>query len=129
MLSLRGGVMKSIDCLYQQALVGLSALFFLLLAPQPASAFSANNLGDFQNVSVIEVDGSYDAVDNYGQPDMSARRTLAQEFYRTHGDDYDFLVIFTNFDFAMPSGAKAFFSPAKNDVQGIGLFLKDYTGA
>ncbi|MCM2265204.1 MAG: SBBP repeat-containing protein [Desulfuromonadales bacterium] len=97
---------------------------------QNAAAITVNPLGDFDNVTVMEVSGNYDAIDSYGRPDMSARREIAKEFYRSHGDDYDFLVIFTNFNFQMPSlQAKAFFSPAKNDVKGIGLELNDHTNA
>lgn len=97
---------------------------------QNAAALTAHPLGDFDDVTVMEVSGNYDAVDSYGRPDLAARREIAREFYRSHGDDYDFLVIFTNFDFRMPSlQAKAFFSPAKNDVQGIGLELSDETDA
>lgn len=102
-------------------------LLHLFQAPS-AVAFTVSSLGDFDNVTVMEVSGNYDAIDSYGQPDMSARREIAKAFYRNHGDDYDFLVIFTNFDFRMPSlQARAFFSPAKNDVRGIGQELNDLT--
>lgn len=101
-----------------------------LLIAQNATAFTAHSLGDIDNVTVMEVSGNYDAIDSDGRPDMTARQAIAREFYRNHGDDYDFLVIFTNFDFRMPSlQARAFFSPAKNDVQGIGLELSDHTWA
>lgn len=101
-----------------------------LLSAQNATAFDVHCLGDVDNVTVMEVSGNYDAVDSDGRPDMTARQAIAREFYRNHGDDYDFLVIFTNFDFRMPSlQARAFFSPAKNDVRGIGLELNDHTWA
>ena len=108
-----------------------ACLFVLLIVlPQPAVALTANTLGDYHDVTVMEVSGSYDVgFFPNGSPDMSARRAIAKEFYRTHGDDYDFLVIFTNFDFIMPPGAKAFFSPARNNTQGIGLALSDYTNS
>jgi hypothetical protein len=38
------------------------------------------------------------------------------------------MVIFTNFDFLMPTtGAKAFFVPVKNHIEGLGLELYDAT--
>ncbi|TLM68955.1 MAG: hypothetical protein FDZ69_01785 [Deltaproteobacteria bacterium] len=119
---------------------GVSRLFFaailiafLLAMPgmfpaRAATSFEAHPLGDFDDIAVIEVSGNFDAVDAYGRPNLEPRRVLAREFYRSHGDDYDFLVIFTNFDVRMPSPqALAFFAPAKNDVQGIGLSLYDLT--
>lgn len=108
----------------------LSLVLLSLFQARNAAAFTASSLGDFDHVTVMEVSGNYDAIDSYGRVDMSARRAIAREFYRSHGDDYDFLVIFTNFEFRMPSPqAKAFFSPAKNDVRGIGLELNDQTNA
>lgn len=51
-----------------------------------------------------------------GQVDIAA---LAKEFYMTHDDKYDFLVLFTDF---VPNlgGAFAFLQPVKNDTLGLG---------
>jgi hypothetical protein len=76
----------------------------------------------------MEVAGDYSAIDGNGDFNLSPRQEVSREFYDLHGDDYDFLVIFTDFDYLMPApGAKAFFHAAKNDVEGIGLDLFDAT--
>ncbi len=103
---------------------------FLSLAPVYADAagLTATTIGDVENVTVMEVGGDYNALKTDGTPNNEARAAVTQEFYRTHSDDYDFLVIFTNFDFQMPVlGAKAFYTNVKNDVQGIGVDLHDYS--
>ncbi len=49
---------------------------------------------------------------------------MAKEFLRLHPDQYDFMVIFSNFDFAMPeTNARAFYHEVKNSTQGIGKLL------
>lgn len=114
------------------SILTLSLLFLLLCTriSSHAADFTARALGDFNQVAVIEVSGNFDALDPYGQVNSEPRRALAREFYRSHGDDYDFLVFFTNFDVRMPNlQARAFFTPARNDVQGIGLPLYDHTTA
>ena len=56
------------------------------------------------------------------------RQEIAKEFLRLHKDEYDFLVIFSNFDFELPEAeAKAFYLEVKNDTQGIGKELFDDT--
>ena len=107
--------------------LGLIISLCLVLIPPSADAFTANSLGDFNNVAVMEVSGDYDALID-GVWNHEPRKALAREFYRTHGDDYDFLVIFTNFDFNLPEiGAAAYFTPVQNQVQGIGLEQFDYS--
>src|SRR5437867_12091087 len=49
---------------------------------------------------------------------------LAQAFYRTHGDDYDFLQIWTDFRTDL-SNAFAYEVPVRNNIRGIGLPLFD----
>ena len=107
--------------------LGLLISFCLFLVPFSAKAFTANPLGDFDDVAVLEVSGDYDALIN-DVWNHEARKVLAREFYRTHGDDYDFLVIFTNFDFTLPEArAAAYFTSVQNRVQGIGLETFDYS--
>jgi hypothetical protein len=87
-----------------------------------AADFAAVSLGDYGNVSVMEVSGNYNAKNPDGSVNAAPRQAIAQEFYKAHKDEYDFLVIFTNFDFQMPEGeAKAFYEGVKNDTQGIGI--------
>ncbi len=105
--------------------LGLLISFCLFLTPSSVNAFTANALGDFDGVAVMEFSGDYNALID-GVWNHEARKVLAREFYRTHGDDYDFLVIFTNFDFDLPeAGAAAYFTPVQNQVQGIGLNMFD----
>lgn len=81
----------------------------------------AQFIRDEKGISVIEYSGAYD-------DDLTApRQTIAQEFYRTHADVYDFLVVFTSFNFPMSAGAEhpgekklAQYMAIRNDVQGIG---------
>jgi len=48
-----------------------------------------------------------------------ARARVGLRFYETHPDAYDFLVVFTNFEFET-SGSTAFHLFGRNDVEGIG---------
>ena len=50
---------------------------------------------------------------------------LAAKFYQTHGDEYDQLVMFTNFPFDL-EGAFAFELNIKNEIRGIGLEQFDF---
>lgn len=91
-----------------------------------ADEFKADTLGDYGNVTVMEVNGTYDAENADGTANTSTRQAIAKEFYRLHKDEYDFLVIFTNFDFAMPkTETVAFYTGVKNDTSGIGKPLFD----
>ena len=76
----------------------------------------------------MEVTGNYDANKPDGAINAEPRQAIAKEFYKTHKDEYDFLVIFTNFDFQFPEAdAQAFYMGVKNDVQGLGIDIFDYT--
>jgi subtilase family serine protease/flagellar hook assembly protein FlgD/fibronectin type 3 domain-containing protein len=76
---------------------------------------------DEGNLAVIEHDGSsYDRTLPDGSLNTEPRERIVKEFLRTHGDFYDFIVIFTNFDF--PRGdSTAFFLSVFNETEGIGL--------
>jgi hypothetical protein len=50
---------------------------------------------------------------------------LAAKFYQSHGDEYDQLVMFTNFPFDL-EGAFAFELNIKNEIRGIGLEQFDF---
>lgn len=48
-------------------------------------------------------------------------QNVAREFYKSHGDDYDSLILFTNFESDLDLfGVLAFAVPVMNDVLGIG---------
>ncbi|MDD3620275.1 MAG: hypothetical protein PHX57_12860, partial [Desulfobulbaceae bacterium] len=105
------------------------ALVFCFFVPwaECADLTIVSRLG-IPDIAVYEVTGDYDAELTGGLPNASARQAVAREFYANHPDDYDFLVIFTNFDFRMPQEeAVAFYHEVKNDVQGIGKELFDNT--
>jgi hypothetical protein len=88
--------------------------------------FSAKTLGDYGNVTVMEITGNYDAKNPDGSLNFLPRQEIAKEFLRLHPDEYDFLIIFSNFAYSMPdSQAKGFYLEVKNDTQGIGKPLVD----
>jgi len=91
--------------------------------------FEARHIEDRENVTVIELVGSYDRRRN-GETNVEPRALVAREFLRLHPDRYDFLVVFTTFEFDTSSGteggdALAFHLGVRNDVEGIGLPLFD----
>ncbi len=106
-----------------------SALIFallLFLSSFASADFTATTLGDYGNVTVMEVTGNYDEKNPDGLSNAIPRQAIANEFFRTHKDEYDFLVIFTNFDFKMSSAdTVAFYHGVKNDTHGIGQELFD----
>ncbi len=57
---------------------------------------------------------------NYDRANPQARIDLAKGVLGKAADKYDYLVVFTTFDFDK-GGATAFFSSVRNEVQGIGL--------
>ena len=104
------------------------SLVFLSLKYSFADDFTVTDLGDYGNVTVMEVTGNYDANKPDGTINAEPRQSIAREFYKTHKDEYDFLVIFTNFDLQFPEAdAKAFYMGVRNDVQGLGIELFDYS--
>jgi len=78
-----------------------------------AAATAAGPAVDIGNVTVIELDG------DYGKENSAPRMAVARRFYETHPDRYDFLVVFTTFEFEM-GDARAFHNLIRNDTQGIG---------
>ena len=103
------------------ALAGVM-LSMCLTTAASAQSYTAAALGDYGNVSVMEVTGNYDIKNQDGSSNSGPRQAVAKEFFRTHKDEYDFIVIFTNFDFKMVEfGDKGVYHGIKNDVHGIGL--------
>jgi len=80
---------------------------------------------DDGQIVVMEHDGSdYSRNEPDGSPNYLPRTEIARRFYQTHGDNYDFLVVFTNFEFNTP-GVQAFHNQVRNDVRGIGRPVLD----
>ncbi len=91
-----------------------------------AADFTAKTIGDYGNITVMAVTGDYNAMTPDGTINSFPRETIGNEFFKTHKDEYDFLVIFTNFEFRMPEDhTEGFYTHVKNDTQGIGLPLFD----
>jgi len=81
--------------------LALIAMLWLVIPTKAnAQAFTASTLGDYGNVTVMEVTGNYDARNADGSENLAARQDVSREFFRTHKDEYDFLVIFSNFDYS-----------------------------
>lgn len=90
--------------------------------------FSVSTIGDIGNVMVMEATGNFDSKNPDGSINGSPRQEVAKEYIRTHGDNNDFLVFLSTFDYAMlETGAKGHYLPVKNDVTGINQPLQDNT--
>ncbi|WP_298273134.1 SBBP repeat-containing protein [Geobacter sp.] len=103
----------------------LASFFSVIHSEVQAQDFTARQIGDYGNVTVMEVTGNYDEHNADGTINAVPRQVIAQEFFKTHKDDYDFLVIFTKFDFTLTSDTAAFYLQIKNDIRGIGQDIFD----
>jgi len=84
---------------------------------------------DEGHVAVFEHDGSnYDERTPAGDVNAAPRQAILGKFLETHGDFYDFVVIFTNFEFDRGERT-AFYLGVRNDVRGIGGSLFDHGGS
>jgi uncharacterized repeat protein (TIGR01451 family) len=107
-------------------------LALLALAARPATAATsvgaatARLVADRGHVAVLELDGNYDQTLPNGEGNFDPREAVAQEFFKSHPDEYDFLIVWSTFGFDTKE-ASAFCMPVANDVQGIGLPLFDNT--
>jgi subtilase family serine protease/flagellar hook assembly protein FlgD len=88
--------------------------------PIPQGAYSATTVEDRDHITIMEFAGDYNRNLPNGDANMAARAVVAQEFYQQHPDNYDFLVVFSSFEFET-GDATAFHVGVRNDVQGIGL--------
>nr|WP_315483476.1 CARDB domain-containing protein [uncultured Undibacterium sp.] len=87
----------------------------------PNSGFyQARHIKDKNDISIIQLTGNYDITTNEGQTNIEPRTVIAKEFYRTHPDNYDFIVIFSNFEFNT-GDALAYHLGVQNKVKGIGI--------
>ena len=103
----------------------LCTSLFLLGGALPATALEPRFLEDNGHIVIIEHDGdNYDRDTPSGELNAAPRQRIAQKLIETHGDFYDFIVVFTNFDFDR-GGVIGFYSNVRNDVEGINLALID----
>ena len=88
--------------------------------------FAIATIADIGNIAVMEFSGNYDAKKADGSLNIVPRQTIAQEYFKTHSDTYDFLAIFSTSDYAMPEpNVQGFYTPVKNDTQGINQSIFD----
>jgi subtilase family serine protease/flagellar hook assembly protein FlgD len=80
----------------------------------------ARALGDQRGVALIELTGNYDRDSTAGAPNVEPRTVVAKEFFRTHPDHYDFIVVFSTFEFDTKD-ATAFHLGVQNKIKGLGL--------
>ncbi|MDH3599207.1 MAG: hypothetical protein OEU26_06155, partial [Candidatus Tectomicrobia bacterium] len=91
------------------------------IEPFPVTgAFQATHREDRSQIAIIDFVGNYNRRLDSGQDNVEARAVVAQEFLRTHPDSYDFLVVFSTFEFAT-GNATALHWQVQNQVAGIGL--------
>lgn len=67
-----------------------------------------------------------DFAGNYNRGELAPRAELAAQLIGTTGQDVDFVVVFTDFEFATGE-ALAFYNTVRNDVRGIGQDLFDHS--
>ena len=93
--------------------------------------FEARFVEDRDHISVIELIGNYSRQLEDGSFNLEPRTLIAQEFYLQHPDNFDFLIIFTTFEFntSDPDSGDvlAFHLGVQNQVSGIGLPVFDNT--
>ncbi|MGE3540694.1 MAG: CARDB domain-containing protein [Candidatus Tectimicrobiota bacterium] len=83
-------------------------------------AYRATHREDRDGVAIIDFVGDYARTLPGGRQNIEARAVVAQEFFRTHPDQYDFLVLFSTFDFQTGEAAALHWG-VQNTVQGIGI--------
>jgi hypothetical protein len=88
--------------------------------------FIAATVADIGNSAVIEVAGGFDTTNPDSSINSAPRQKVAQEYYKTHNDDIDFLLIFSTFDYAMPDpDTQDVYMSVKNDTDGINQAIFD----
>ncbi|MBI3896444.1 MAG: hypothetical protein HY313_10995 [Acidobacteria bacterium] len=123
---------------FAQSGVGLQETFQVILTPDGRIQFSYNGINGRETVVGVSpgnFSGLPNLLDLSGTAGNSAVTgpiaevftastqldlpAVAQHFYQTHEDAYDFLIVFTNFDFSL-GRAFAYEVNIANDVRGIG---------
>jgi len=87
-------------------------------------AYRATHREDRGHIAIIDFVGNYNKDLDTGESNVEARAVVAREFLRTHPDTYDFLVVFSTFEFTT-GDALAFHWGVQNKVQGLGLAQYD----
>jgi hypothetical protein len=90
----------------------------------PEGAYNAEFVRNLGNVVQIRFTGDYNRELSNGDFNRSARAVVAQEFYTNHADEYDILLVFSEFD-VDTGDAAAFHVGVRNDVEGINKPIYD----
>jgi len=83
-------------------------------------AFSAQFIEDRDHVSIMNFSGNYNRQLTPVVSNVEPRAVIARKFYENHPDEYDFLVVFSTFEFDT-GDAVAFHWALQNKVQGINV--------
>ncbi len=87
--------------------------------------FSARFIEDRGAITVMEIEGNYDAKNADGSINAASRQLIATEYFKNHPDQ-DFLTYLSTFNYALPeAGAEGFYLGVKNDTQGINQAIFD----
>lgn len=86
---------------------------------QTKAQVAVNFVRNEGNLALFELAGNYNRDDQDGSFNLEARAAVADAFYTQHADEFDFLVVFTTFEFDT-GPARAFYVTLYNDIQGIG---------
>lgn len=106
-------------------------LFILTAALPQGQTVVVETVEDRDHVAIMQFAGIYDRQpESNREYELAVRQAVAKEFFRTHAHDYDFLVIFTRFDYDLGGDAegkdvRGRYYGIKNDTQGIGEPLFD----
>ena len=101
---------------------------FLALAVAASLAAPAR-AEDTGHVVILRHDGgSYARWSAPGVPNDAPRKALSRQFYQSHSDDYDFLVVFPAFPNVLAGEAGGLHTGVRSDVAGIGRPYLDRGG-
>jgi hypothetical protein len=92
----------------------------------PISTAQSKALATCAFASATLLQCKYDG--NYDRGNSAARADVAKSIYEKLNDQFDYLIIFSSFDFNL-GGADAVYTSIRNDVQGIGLPLFNSSSA
>ncbi len=91
----------------------------LILALAAVLVFAQGAFAQSHVVTIGHDGTNYDSRLSDGTPNHAPRKVVSSAFYADHGDWYDFLVVYTNFEYEAGE-VLGFYQTIRNDVEGIG---------
>src|ERR1022692_417462 len=91
----------------------------------PGSAAPGTSVVSFRNDASAEYAAAVAEPFGNSAPEIDIV-TVAQRFYETHDDAYDYLVIYTNLGFAAMTGALAYEATVRSSATGYAVAPQDY---